>query len=108
VTDRYTGPAIESPLRDVTPPEMATGQAQPTTFSSRGPEYRLFERLCSPHPFSSLFCNAMFLRASLSLFEIARQPVDPSVDQRGPMKTRDGQFRKFLLLPHFFFMNNVI
>lgn len=49
----YTGPAIGSPVRDVTPAEMATGQAQPTTFSSEGPEYQIFERLYSTPPSSS-------------------------------------------------------
>lgn len=47
----YTGPAIESPVRDVTPPEMATSQAQPTTFSCERPEYQIFERLYSIPPF---------------------------------------------------------
>jgi len=103
LTDRYTGPAIESPLRDVTPPEMATGQAQPTTFSSRGPEYRVFERLCPLSLFFS-FLQCYILKALLSLSLSLSLSLDSDVDQRGSMETR-GQFAR---MANFFFMNNVM
>jgi len=51
---------LGSSVRDVTLAEMATEQAQPTTFSSEGPEYQVFERPCSTlsSPCSLLLCNA--------------------------------------------------
>lgn len=59
LTVRYTKPAIGSPgVRDVTPAEMATKQAQPTTFSSKGPEYQVFERPYST-PSSPSCCAAL-------------------------------------------------
>lgn len=65
------GPPLEAPVRDVTPAEMATKQAQPTTFSSKGSEYQVSERPYST-PSSPSCCVTLSWAIPSFLPEITR------------------------------------
>lgn len=72
---------------------MATEQAQPTTFSGKGPEYQVFERLYST---PSLLLRDAAVVQSGSLPEIARGDARPMTINLEWVFSwdRNGQFHK--------------